>query len=481
MAVAPDGSLYFGDWIRRDYAVHGHGHIWHLIFNSPRKPMPAESATQKPTSAGSSIAALDADLTSDDPFVRAAAVWDYSKRDDLESLIVTTCDRSAKCAGPPRSTSLPGNDDATASPWRTHSPTHPPMSASTPSAGSPTTTSPRSTIKLAKLLDARRQSLVIISPSWPPSIGSNTSRSCRRPASPMASSSANSRNPVALASHQSLGAQLSFRPTTNFSPATSCRISRRRRSAASTRSGPRPRSAIQSGSIRNACGRSPRTPIKATRSVPRRSPVWQLPRKRTATAGQIWPPIPATPVLQREAARALRLAHLAPAQAEAQTRRQRPRGLDEVARKTGRYDARTSALLQLRWRSLQRLPSANDARGGESAPISHSSATPVPASTSLLRYSQPSQEIAPRVSILATRHQRRQNAHRPAAAEARRRWRRRLRRPGRQEVQPPQRRDRISRSLDHFDHARRTRASRFRSTTSATSLHFSRRRRTPAK
>ena len=32
MAVAPDGSIYFGDWIRRDYAVHGHGKIWHLTI-----------------------------------------------------------------------------------------------------------------------------------------------------------------------------------------------------------------------------------------------------------------------------------------------------------------------------------------------------------------------------------------------------------------------------------------------------------------
>ena len=32
MAVAPDGSLYFGDWVLRDYPVHGKGRIWRLVL-----------------------------------------------------------------------------------------------------------------------------------------------------------------------------------------------------------------------------------------------------------------------------------------------------------------------------------------------------------------------------------------------------------------------------------------------------------------
>lgn len=32
MTLAPDGSLYFGDWVRRDYAVHGCGRIWRLTL-----------------------------------------------------------------------------------------------------------------------------------------------------------------------------------------------------------------------------------------------------------------------------------------------------------------------------------------------------------------------------------------------------------------------------------------------------------------
>jgi putative membrane-bound dehydrogenase-like protein len=30
LCVAPDGSLYFTDWVKRDYTLHGHGAIWHV-------------------------------------------------------------------------------------------------------------------------------------------------------------------------------------------------------------------------------------------------------------------------------------------------------------------------------------------------------------------------------------------------------------------------------------------------------------------
>ena len=30
MAVAPDGSLYISDWVKRDYKLHGHGAVWRL-------------------------------------------------------------------------------------------------------------------------------------------------------------------------------------------------------------------------------------------------------------------------------------------------------------------------------------------------------------------------------------------------------------------------------------------------------------------
>lgn len=30
IAVAPDGSLFITDWVKRDYELHGHGRVWHL-------------------------------------------------------------------------------------------------------------------------------------------------------------------------------------------------------------------------------------------------------------------------------------------------------------------------------------------------------------------------------------------------------------------------------------------------------------------
>lgn len=37
LAVAPDGSLFISDWVRRDYQLHGQGAVWHL---RPRNPSP---------------------------------------------------------------------------------------------------------------------------------------------------------------------------------------------------------------------------------------------------------------------------------------------------------------------------------------------------------------------------------------------------------------------------------------------------------
>ena len=45
MAVAPDGSLYFGDWVLRDYPVHGKGRVWRLVLpdDEQRLPFPPQS------------------------------------------------------------------------------------------------------------------------------------------------------------------------------------------------------------------------------------------------------------------------------------------------------------------------------------------------------------------------------------------------------------------------------------------------------
>ncbi|MEX0612736.1 MAG: PVC-type heme-binding CxxCH protein [Pirellulales bacterium] len=42
MAVAPDGSLYFGDWVLRDYPVHGKGRVWRLVLpDNQRSSIPS--------------------------------------------------------------------------------------------------------------------------------------------------------------------------------------------------------------------------------------------------------------------------------------------------------------------------------------------------------------------------------------------------------------------------------------------------------
>ncbi len=80
MAVAPDGSLYFGDWVKRDYPVHGKGRIWRLV-------LPKEDATERFLARSpEDIAATDdnggafAVAESSDPFVNIHAVWRLKQR-----------------------------------------------------------------------------------------------------------------------------------------------------------------------------------------------------------------------------------------------------------------------------------------------------------------------------------------------------------------------------------------------------------------
>ncbi len=103
MAVAPDGSLYFTDWVDRSYPVHGQGRLWRLSrlshsessenaarVNSPAEPLLTE-AEPVPTEAEPGLTeaellchrlttAADVEVAeylksfdSADPFVRAAA------------------------------------------------------------------------------------------------------------------------------------------------------------------------------------------------------------------------------------------------------------------------------------------------------------------------------------------------------------------------------------------------------------------------
>jgi putative membrane-bound dehydrogenase-like protein len=74
-AVAPDGSLYFTDWVDRSYPVHGRGRIWRLAWKKtpPKDALPPLSPEEE--KARRAATAFDAEaLASGDPFLRQAAV-----------------------------------------------------------------------------------------------------------------------------------------------------------------------------------------------------------------------------------------------------------------------------------------------------------------------------------------------------------------------------------------------------------------------
>jgi putative membrane-bound dehydrogenase-like protein len=84
-AAAPDGAIYFTDWVDRDYSVHSKGRVWKLSSIAERrdKPRPLEaSAARRKMLAlleGGSSKQLIAALRDDDPFIRSAAVTSLAK------------------------------------------------------------------------------------------------------------------------------------------------------------------------------------------------------------------------------------------------------------------------------------------------------------------------------------------------------------------------------------------------------------------
>ncbi|MCI0744632.1 MAG: c-type cytochrome [Verrucomicrobia subdivision 3 bacterium] len=87
VAAAPDGSVYFTDWVDRDYSVHSKGRIWRLSSAAPRPP----ETVAKPSAerrrmlelleAGASrdLPKLVSALSDSDPFIRSAAVTALSR------------------------------------------------------------------------------------------------------------------------------------------------------------------------------------------------------------------------------------------------------------------------------------------------------------------------------------------------------------------------------------------------------------------
>jgi putative heme-binding domain-containing protein len=76
-ALAPDGSLFFSDWVDRSYPVHGKGRIWHLRIKrdaSPASKYPALTAAEIRARELEQKVDLQA-LSDDDPFIRQAAIF----------------------------------------------------------------------------------------------------------------------------------------------------------------------------------------------------------------------------------------------------------------------------------------------------------------------------------------------------------------------------------------------------------------------
>jgi putative membrane-bound dehydrogenase-like protein len=45
IACGPDGSLYFTDWVKRDYTLHGHGRVWRISAVDPRNAPVIDTAS----------------------------------------------------------------------------------------------------------------------------------------------------------------------------------------------------------------------------------------------------------------------------------------------------------------------------------------------------------------------------------------------------------------------------------------------------
>ncbi|MHB1559287.1 MAG: PVC-type heme-binding CxxCH protein, partial [Isosphaeraceae bacterium] len=89
LAVAPDGSIYFSDWVDQSYTLHGKGRLWrlrrkpdsaHVKENPPAGPLPdrshdaiARAESLRRTADPAAVPRLLESLESNDPFLRQAA------------------------------------------------------------------------------------------------------------------------------------------------------------------------------------------------------------------------------------------------------------------------------------------------------------------------------------------------------------------------------------------------------------------------
>jgi putative membrane-bound dehydrogenase-like protein len=89
LAAAPDGSVYFSDWVDESYNVHGKGRLWRLAARTKTKPgnaltIPANPSRRKMERLANAntvetLPELTLSLASNDPFVRGAAIAGLSR------------------------------------------------------------------------------------------------------------------------------------------------------------------------------------------------------------------------------------------------------------------------------------------------------------------------------------------------------------------------------------------------------------------
>lgn len=95
-AVAPDGSLYFTDWVDRSYPVHGHGRIWRLKRKANQKfdaDWP-ELCDAEQRARRDDLATDRSALSTDDVFLRQAAVADLVRAHQTGKLSLAAIDLS---------------------------------------------------------------------------------------------------------------------------------------------------------------------------------------------------------------------------------------------------------------------------------------------------------------------------------------------------------------------------------------------------
>jgi putative membrane-bound dehydrogenase-like protein len=105
-AAAPDGSVYFTDWVDRDYSVHGKGRIWKLASTAATvrsKPAPLQPSpprrrllTLLKTDLPGEFERLTEALRDDDPFIRNAAVITLAKPSFRSRLPEAFADKDAR-------------------------------------------------------------------------------------------------------------------------------------------------------------------------------------------------------------------------------------------------------------------------------------------------------------------------------------------------------------------------------------------------